>query len=149
MKKVIIFGVVLALFSTILVSCDKDEDQTTDTKQIVIDKTWELTSVETEKEDATFTAYVDLLMAVGTLQYDFKEDGTSTETIVSAFGTDSEAGTWSISSDMKTLTIDSVDITISSCTETTLKLTGDGVLEFVGAEGSFDTGAITMTFTAQ
>ena len=149
MKKIIVLACVLGMFSSVFVSCSKDEEA--DKKQIIIDNEWKITSFETEKVDTTFSAFSTALLAISTMTYDFNEDGSYESTTSSILSTELqiEEGTWSISDDYATLTMDSVATTVTACTETTLKLTSDdGASIDFGEEYVFDTGKITIVFTA-
>lgn len=149
MKKIIVLVFLLGMFSSVFVSCSEDTEP--DKKQIIVDNDWKLTSFETEKVDETFSAYSQLLLSLATFIYDFQEDGTYTVTTSSPLTTEEETeeGTWSIADGYGTLTIDGEDVTINECTETTLKLTGEEAIVDFDGEDEFDTGKITIVFTAQ
>ena len=82
-------------------SCTKEDGAIPDAKTLLTSKTWTFNTVT--NSDASQATYVQLIKFAYTGQtYTFKADGTYTS--VSIGGND--AGTWSLSTDNKTLTID-------------------------------------------
>jgi PBP1b-binding outer membrane lipoprotein LpoB len=150
MKKSILM--LLAAFMLLAVSsCNEDDDQGPDKKQIIIDNQWKLTSVESEKESAELETAMTLFFGFATIEYDFQNNGVYEIIFSSSLSTedDVETGTWSISDDYKNLTIDGGVGTVEQCTETTLKLKSGPENIQIGEDISgYDTGDITLVFTA-
>ncbi|MBP7184443.1 MAG: hypothetical protein KBA06_02965 [Saprospiraceae bacterium] len=124
--------VLLLISSLFVVSCKKDDAQST--SEILSSKTWEFeaagpTAVTTNPEILAQITALNLL-GQGT-KYNFKSDGTYKVTNSSA--TEIESGTWTLSSDNKTLTTketsssDSTSATITSISSSDLKLQDTGL----------------------
>ncbi len=89
------------LISIMFSSCDKDD--VFNVKKNLIDKKWELTTVEADE----FTqSMFDMMLSLVKIEYDFRADETYVVTTsIFGFG-DKETGTWSISADQTQITID-------------------------------------------
>ncbi|MDA3817051.1 MAG: lipocalin family protein [Prolixibacteraceae bacterium] len=144
----------LMLFAVVMLfavsSCNEDEDQGLDKKQIIIDNQWKLTSMESENESVEFETAMSLLFGIATIEYDFQDDGVY-EMIISSIlgGAENDTGTWSISDDYKTITLDGGVGTVLECTGTTLKIKSGPEDVQIGEDmAGYDTGDITLVFTA-
>jgi hypothetical protein len=130
-------------------SCKEDDNQGPDKKQIIIDNQWKLTSVETENESTEFDAAMSIVFAAASIEFDFQDDGVYEMTMASILGgNETDTGTWSISDDYKTITLNGGAGNIKECTNSVLKITSPaGTIDFGQGEYADETGNLTLVFS--
>ena len=129
-------------------SC-KDDNEEPNRKQIIIDKTWKLSTIETEKDNAEFEGFMTLMLTAASMEYDFKSDGTYQVTIkpIMLGETETDSGVWSISDDYKTITIDGSAGNVVECTESSMKLEYISSPSIIDEDlSNYDTGVLTFVF---
>lgn len=123
-KQLSLLLVAVLLGTLMFSSCDKDAGF--NVKKNIIDKKWELSTVEA---DAFTQSMFDMMLALISNEYDFKADGTYTlKQVVMGIIPATTNGTWSISDDFTELTIDGETSPIIEATADVLKIGPSGAI---------------------
>ena len=108
----------ILLFLFTALSCEKDEDLSKE--ELLTAHVWKFSKMtaDTDNQDAlALIAFAEALMTGGTLNFD--DDGTYSMTAMQQ----TETGTWELSADETTLTLDDDDGTVDPSETTLAKLT--------------------------
>ncbi|MBP7184444.1 MAG: hypothetical protein KBA06_02970 [Saprospiraceae bacterium] len=118
MKSLKSIFVLLFISSLFVASCKKDDAQST--SDILSSKTWEFEVVTTTSTDPDVVLSITFANSLlqGT-KYNFKSDGTYK--ITASDASEIESGTWTLSSDSKTLTTKETSSTDSTVTAHVIK----------------------------
>lgn len=152
--KSLFYSVVLGLAVMVsFTSCDKDEvDPLAAEKALLMGKTWEVTSFTSEKNSATFEGIMAMATSMIQFEYTFSKANVYNLSVVMAGIKSPMPGTWSMSDDAKSLTLDGQVATIDKLTATEFQLTVNqeyfDSME-MNSGTTLETGRITMVMKAK
>jgi ABC-type oligopeptide transport system substrate-binding subunit len=115
LRKSIAFILVALLLGAVSLTSCNDADFTAE-KKLLTGSKWKLIGFETDAE--YFADLFELMFQLFDVTYEFKKNGEYVVTTKFLFAVDTEEGTWSMSDDGKTITIDDEVSTIKEITKT-------------------------------
>lgn len=122
--KSLFYSIVLGLAVMVsFTSCDKDDDDSAASKALLMNKTWEVKSFKSEQNGAAFEAAIATEASQVQIDFIFSVANVYTVTFETYGIKVPMPGTWSMSNDAKTLTLDGeMATTIEKLTETDLEV---------------------------
>lgn len=143
LKKSMIYFSLAIIAIALTTSCSKDEDSngSDNPEDLLTSKTWVLSSVSSDSDDAMVLLVVAILNYMKDSEYVFNADGTYTIT----FEGESESGDWEYTESSKTLLLDGEPVTIASISSSAMTWN----MEIVVDEDSGETANTIWTFSAK
>jgi hypothetical protein len=142
--KSLFYSVVLGLAVMVsFTSCNKDEDDSAASKALLMEKTWDVTAIKSEKENVAF----DALMKGTEIEIVFGKLNVCTIDFGMMGASMTLPGTWGLSGDGKSFTLNGETGTIEKLTATEFEVSfsqEDFQSVFFTEIGELETGRVTM-----
>lgn len=155
--KSLFYSIILGLAVMVsFTSCDKDEeDDSTATKALIVDKTWKVTDYKSEKSNATFDAVMEIYVNSVQMEIVFNKANVYTGTyLIPQMGETpmTVTGTWSLDSDGKSLKFDGKNGIIEKLTASEFEVSfsqEDFQSMNMNTGETLETGRVTMVMEAK